>query len=95
LIKLIQNKQQQGTTKVFAKAWQTEDQSAENPYCTASGLDRTLIGSCRLTCAFNYLFGTSSGLDQQKFQAFANTRSLAASLLTALLNRNPKKNKLN
>ncbi len=31
------------TTKVFAKAGQTEDQSAANRYCTASGLDGILL----------------------------------------------------
>jgi len=38
-------------TKVFAKAWRTEDQSAENPYCTASG--RTEFYS---TCGVNLYF---------------------------------------
>jgi hypothetical protein len=28
----------------FAKAWQAEDQSTENRYCTASGLDGILLG---------------------------------------------------
>ena len=30
-------------TKVFAKAWQTEEKSTEDHYCTASGLDGTLL----------------------------------------------------
>ena len=34
----------------------------------------------KLTSTFNYLFGISSGLDKQQFQAFANTRSLAATM---------------
>jgi hypothetical protein len=63
-------------TKVFAKAWQTEDQSAANRYCTASGLDGMLLDRSKLTCTFNYLFSISSGLDKQQFQAFANTQSL-------------------
>ena len=32
-------------TEVFAKAWQTEGQSAVNRCCTTSGLDEMLLGS--------------------------------------------------
>ena len=37
-------KKHKRTTKVFAKAWRTEDQSTVNRYCTASRLDGILLG---------------------------------------------------
>jgi len=47
-------------------------------YCTLSGRNPTR--QIQLTCTFNYLFGISSGLDKQQFQAFANTLTLPATI---------------
>jgi len=62
---------------MYAKAWRTEDQSAEN-YCTASGRVEFRL-TYGLTCTFNYLFSTSSRSDEQQLQAFENTWLLVAS----------------
>lgn len=40
------DKQSLRPTKVLPKAGRTEDQSAANRYCTASGLDRILFVIC-------------------------------------------------